>query len=427
MPPPYQIPDSVPKRYNTRLVFKEHPGVAPALDQPWQNALARRGLAGFFLSGLLLAFLGAILPAWGYHIRENFLTVGNFFLSMNLGLMASAGVGHYGLARKSTPVMLVTACGIACGSLLGLALLPPGLADWWRLLGIFALGLGAGLLHRGVFRAISELYRRDPAATIYQAGIFFGAGSVVVSLLVAGTYYVYTVASILVWIALIPGLFLGMYAKMLKSAPPEPPPTVLGTTSWRETLAGLKSPAAVLLALLLFFQFGNEWSLAGWLPLLLTKRVGVSPASALLMLTLYWLALVVGRIVAAAWLPRMSHGKLLGASVLAALLGCLVLAATNNRFGAVSGILLVGGGFASVYPLAVERIGGRFPSYHPGFFNGIFSFAVTGGLLAPWSLGFFVEQWGAGAVIAIPLLGTLMVFVLLVLLWAEAKLAAQLT
>ncbi len=194
---------------------------------------------------------------------------------------------------------------------------------------------------------------------------------------------------------------------------------------WRDTLNGLKSPVAVLLALLLFFQFGNEWSLAGWLPLLLTKRVGVSPASSLLLLTLFWLALAVGRIVAAALLARVPHGKLLGASVLAALFGCLVLAATDNRFGAVSGILLTGAGFASVYPLAVERIGGRFPAYHPGFFNGIFSFAITGGLLAPWSLGFFVERWGAGAVIAVPLLGTLMVSLLVVLLWAEAKWAPQ--
>ncbi len=387
--------------------------------------MARKGLAGFFLSGLLLAFLGAILPAWGYHVREDFITVGNFFLSMNLGLIASAAVAHYALRGRSTPVMLVTACGIACLSLLALALLPPGLADWWRMLGIMGIGVGAGLLHRGVFFAISELYRRDPAATIYLAGIFFGAGSVVVSLLVAGTYYVYTVSSILVWIALIPGFFLGMYAKMLKGAPEGLPEGAEKMMIWRDTLNGLKSPVAVLLALLLFFQFGNEWSLAGWLPLLLTKRVGVSPASSLLLLTLFWLALAVGRIVAAALLARVPHGKLLGASVLAALFGCLVLAATDNRFGAVSGILLTGAGFASVYPLAVERIGGRFPAYHPGFFNGIFSFAITGGLLAPWSLGFFVERWGAGAVIAVPLLGTLMVSLLIVLLWAEAKWAPQ--
>jgi fucose permease len=98
-----------------------------------------------------------------------------------------------------------------------------------------------------------------------------------------------------------------------------------------------------------------------------------------------------------------------------------MLLATNNMFGAVTGVLLVGGGFASVYPLVVGKIGSRFPYYHPGFFNGIFSFALTGGLLAPWSLGYFTDRWGIGVAMLLPLLGTVMVFMLLVLIWAEAK------
>jgi fucose permease len=72
----------------------------------------------------------------------------------------------------------------------------------------------------------------------------------------------------------------------------------------------------------------------------------------------------------------------------------------------------------------VERIGNRFPDYHPGFYNGVFSFALLGGLLAPGMLGFFADTWGIGSVMFIPLLGTVMVFLLVVLLWAEAKLLA---
>ena len=82
-------------------------------------------------------------------------------------------------------------------------------------------------------------------------------------------------------------------------------------------------------------------------------------------------------------LPRVRHGRLLMGSVLAALFGCLILFFTNNGFGAATGALFVGAGFASIYPLVAEAIGRRFPYYHPGFFNGIFSFALVGGLLAP--------------------------------------------
>jgi hypothetical protein len=387
-----------------------------------QRSLARRGLAGFFLSGLLVALPGAILPAWGYHVREDHLTVGNFFLSMNGGLLLSVLVGRKLLKGMDTAELLALASGTASLSLLALALLPPGVWDGWRMVGILGVGLGAGLLHRGVFQAISPLYERDGTATMYLGGTLFGAGCVAISVLVAGTFYVYTVESILIWIAIIPAYFCGVY--LTARGEGARGRGAWREASWRETVTSLRSPVAVILALLLFFQFGNEWSVAGWLPLLLTKRVGVSPASSLVMLALYWLALLIGRVAVLAILGRVGHGKLLGGSVLAALFGCAILAATDNRFGAVTGILLVGAGFASVYPLAAERIRGRFPSYHPGFFNGIFSFAVSGGLLAPWSLGFFVELWGVGAVIAVPLLGTMMVAFLLMVLWAEAKMAA---
>ncbi|HEV8041610.1 MAG TPA: hypothetical protein VGP62_22225, partial [Bryobacteraceae bacterium] len=143
----------------------------------------------------------------------------------------------------------------------------------------------------------------------------------------------------------------------------------------------------------------------------------------LLLLALYWAALLVGRILSQLLLKRMSHGLLLIGSIVSALLGTLVLSSTNNLFGAVMGILFVGGGFASVYPLVVEKIGHRFPYYHPGFYNGIFSFAITGGFIAPWSLGYFAQNWGIQAVMVLPLLGTCMVFALVLLIMLEAKLS----
>ena len=91
----------------------------------------------------------------------------------------------------------------------------------------------------------------------------------------------------------------------------------------------------------------------------------------------------------------------------------MILLSTDNRFGAVSGILLLGGAFAPIYPLVVEKIGHRFPYFHPGFYNGIFSFAIAGGLLAPATLGYFASQWGVSVVMGLPLAGSAVVFVLL--------------
>ena len=112
-----------------------------------------------------------------------------------------------------------------------------------------------------------------------------------------------------------------------------------------------------------------------------------------------------------------------GGSILSALLGTIVLAYTNNRFGAVMGVLFVGAGYAPVYPLIVQKIGHRFPEYRAGVSNGLFSLAMLGGLLAPWSLSFFASAWGIQAVMILPMAGSCMVFVLTLLILLEAKLS----
>jgi FHS family glucose/mannose:H+ symporter-like MFS transporter len=215
----------------------------------------------------------------------------------------------------------------------------------------------------------------------------------------------------------IPAAFGWFYFKTSFSPQPVPhhPPA-------RAIFSELRTPAAVLLALLLFFQLGNEWALAGWLALFLTQRLGISPATSLMMLALYWLALLVGRVAAQWILPKVRHGRLLLMSAAGSILGCMILLATDNQFGAVTGILLLGAAFAPIYPLVVEKIGHRFPYFHPGFYNGIFSCALAGGLLAPSTLGYWASQWGVRTVVGLPLAGTAVVFVLLLLIGLEARL-----
>ena len=364
-----------------------------------------------------MAFLGAILPAWGYHLSSKFLIVGNLFLSLNLGMLASIKLAHVLLARRGVRFVLILASSLAATGFFYLAIVPSTASPWWRMGGLALLGLSSGLMSNAVFHAISPLYARDRAATLNLAGAFFGLGCLLSVVLVAGTFYVYTVPSILVLLALIPAFFAGIFAKsgFDPIALPHQP-------SLRETIRDFRSPGALLFSLLLFIQCGNEWSIAGWLPLFLAQRLGASPASALKVLSAYWLALLLGRIAMQAVLPRVRHGKLLVASGLAALFGCAILFYTKNLFGAVSGVLFVGGGFAAIYPVVVEMIGDRFPYYHPGFFNGIFSLASTGGLLAPWTMGIYAQLWGIRVVILLPMLGACAVFLLAVLIWIYARL-----
>jgi fucose permease len=392
----------------------ENSAVRPAISLD----TSRIAISGFVLSGLLLSFVGAILPSWGYHVRSDFTTVGAYFLSVNVGLVVSLWLAQMVLPRGGIRFQLLLACGIAAASFLGLALSPPPFPAEWRVLGLFGLGLGAGLLDAAILESIAPLYARDRARAVNLAGALFGCGCLLTALLVAGTYYVYTVASILIFFALIPGLYAGIYLRAKFS-----PVAIAQRPGIRQVMNDFRTPGAVLFALLLFFQFGNEWSIAGWLPLFLIRRLGISPETSLFMLALFWAALLVGRLVAQPIRNHVAQGRLLMGSLLSAWLGCIILASTTNRFGAVMGILFVGGGFAFIYPLVIEKIAHRFPYYHPGFYNGIVSLAFSGGMLAPWSLGYFADGWGIQAIMILPVVGTLIVFMLLLVILLEAKLS----
>ncbi|MGD0868418.1 MAG: MFS transporter [Bryobacteraceae bacterium] len=380
-----------------------------------------KALAGFLLSGFLLALLGAILPAWGYHRDPpDFVAVGNYFLSLAVGIVAAAALARPIIVRRGLTFLLIFSCALSCVDLAYLAVVSPLLSSWWRVGGLLTLGIGAGLLNMALFYAISRSYQTDAARTVNQGGIWYGLGCLSATLLVGGTFYAYDVPTILIFMAVVPGLFAGLYYKSsYKAPPPGTHPTL------RQAFQDFRSIGAILFALLLFFQFGNEWSIAGWLPLFLIRRVGLSPKAALFDLALYWAFLMGGRLGAVQILHRVSHARLLLASVSGALFGCLILYFTDNGFGAATGAMFVGGGYASIYPLVAEAIGRRFPYYHPGFFNGIFSVALVGGLLAPATLGYAASALGVGVVVGIPLVGTCLVMILIPLIWLEAKVTGR--
>ncbi len=365
---------------------------------------------------MLFSFFGSILPSWGHHLRADYQTIGALFFSASLGIIVSMWASMWLLERKGTGLALVTSCALASASLLYLAAVSPPSPSWTRMIGFLLVGVSGGVLHAAIFQAISPIYQHSPAATVNLGGTLFGLGCMVVSLLISGAFYLYTVPATLILLAVVPALFAVLYSRIrYKPAPKHHTRLLAGL------ITDVRSPTAVLFALLLFFQFGNEWAIAGWLPLFLVQRLGISPVKSLLLLTVYWAALITGRIVAQVLMPHIRHTLLLVGSMLLAMLGCLILALTDIPFGAMIGTICTGLGFASIYPLILEKIGDRFPHYHPGLYNGIFSLALTGAFLAPCILGYVAAWAGVQIVMLLPLFGSVMVLLVFTALWLQTR------
>jgi len=216
------------------------------------------------------------------------------------------------MARRGLAFLLVFACALSCvlclpgaGVAAGFARVAHGRAA--------ALGIGAGLLNMALFHAISPSFQSDAAGTATMGGAWYGLGCltatllVAVTLLMAGTSYVPASWHLWPWFPrflrdLRQKLLYGPFGK--RSAH-----TAAGAEGFPQPRRRDVRGAAVL-------SVRQRMSIAGWLPIFLIRRVGLSPEAALIILALYWLFLLTGRVGSVAILPRVRHGHLLLGSVL---------------------------------------------------------------------------------------------------------------
>lgn len=380
---------------------------------------ARKAALGFLLAGLLMGVTGSLTVAWRYQLDRDPRTISLHFLAFNAALLLCGFLSQAVLKRVSVKAVSSISCAIASLGFLELAMAAPPAETGWRVLGLALVGGSAGSLLTALLHFVRPYYLTRAASTINFCSLMFGLGCLIVTLTVGGTYLLLQVRWETVLLAAIAAAFCLPLATdpSMGRATDESKERPLRAGVLKE----LRSPVAILFSLLLFFQFGNEWALASWLPLFLIHRLGLSPQSALFVLALYFLALITGRMMAQLMLLYTGHAKLLFASTLAAMLGYLLLSLTQSVVGAALATVVTGLAFAPTYALVAEKIGHRF-DYEPGFFNGIFSLAVTGGMLMPCALGFIGYYLGMEYVLLIPGFGSAAVLVLVLLITLEAKL-----
>jgi hypothetical protein len=325
----------------------------------------------------------------------------------------------------ATARILSYSCFTAAGALILLAFAAPPAPFAIGLTALLLAGAAAGALNAGLLQVIGPAWQANPAAIALTGGIWFAAGSAVASVLLAWCFEGANGPHLVAMLALVPAL-AGISILRRKGGGPPAASTGFEAAPTRPPGAGnMRSVLAILFGLLLFFQFANEWSIAGWLPIFLIDRLGISPRAAVDLLALYWLSLAAGRLGATRLLPHVRPGVLLAASSFCALFGCAALLAANTRFGAIIAILLAGMGFSAIYPLASEKISTRFSFYHPGYFNGIFTFALPAALLAPFALGYAAAATGLRIVPVAAMFGSCAVLVLLLIIWLGRKVSGE--
>jgi fucose permease len=151
--------------------------------------------------------------------------------------------------------------------------------------------------------------------------------------------------------------------------------------------------ALAFFAAFLFLYVGVETVVGGWITTYAHRFSGMTLARASLMVSLYWMALLVGRWVGSAALQRVAERTVLLPSLGLALAAVAILIAPHPTGFVLAAVAIAGAGFGPVFPIGVSRMLGRVQDHrNTGW---VFAICASGGAVLPWLTGLVSTRSGS--------------------------------
>ena len=155
-------------------------------------------------------------------------------------------------------------------------------------------------------------------------------------------------------------------------------PTTLGNC-----IRALGNPFILMMFLAIFFYCGAEASMFNRIPSILSENTNVTPAMGNIVLII---SLFVGRFLGGVILQKMSAKKFLGITVAVSILGNVLLFLPYNAFTTWLSFILIGIGFANIFPLIFSICVDHKPEMSNEI-SGLMTTAIVGAAIVPLLTG----------------------------------------
>lgn len=351
---------------------------------------ALTGLAhgGIFIFGIVMALVGAIVPALTQRVPMTLGQIGTLFLVMNFGMLVASLVISLVVDRGGLKIPLAAGAALVAGGLVIIA----AAGSYAPLVGAVAcLGLGGGALNAGTNTLVADLHDdvNEKGAALNLLGVFFGFGALVMPFGVGALTARFGVPPLLVSGAVL-CLGVAFFAVPLYFPPPKQ------HQGWPllNMPRFLQMPMVRVLALLLFFESGNEFLLGGYISTFLTRELNAPLAQASYWLAGFWGAIMAGRFVLSRALLRVSADRIVLAGALMSVAGSFIIGTASTPPVAGFGVLLTGLALAGIFPSVLGFAGARFSGHSGTVFGILFTIALCGGMTIPWAAGLLAEARG---------------------------------
>ncbi len=352
------------------------------------------------------------MPAMRTRLQIDLSQQGNLFLLLYLGIFISSLVVGPLIDHVGNKTNLFVSCVLVSAAMIWFALAHSFAS---AALAAVLLGLGGGGLNTCTNVLVSDVYGDERGPMLNLLGIFFGIGAICVPLLAASIEGHFTIPQLFLFCAVLAAVCALSYAPLSF-----PSPKASQAFSLREVIGVAKFEGVLLLGLILFLESGNEACIGGWTSTFV-NTIGYSARTATLVLASYWAALMVSRIVAARVLQRIGKSQLVLIIALMSLLGCAVLLATRSLILLFAGTALIGLSYGPIFPTTLAIAGDRYSERAGTVFGLLFSIALMGGMLLPWTVGQVSQRLSVRAGMIVPSIGAVGIILLSAIVFARER------
>lgn len=350
---------------------------------------------GMLAFGIVLTTLGAVLPSIIERFGLDKPQAGALFLFMTLGIVAASLVFGPMVDRYGYKEILLAATALILAGLEGIAFAPTlGLLR----VAIVMIGFGGGIVNGGTNALVADISSGERGANLNLLGVFFGVGAVGVPFVLATLTGRFSESALIAGVGALVVVPFAVIAASRFPTPKQPQGFPIAAAGGL-----LRDPLLLLMGVMLFLESGIELTVGGWISTFVKEVLDVEAGKALILLSLYWLGMMLTRIALGRILRRASHIGVLYVCLAIALAGAALLLTTHIVAVAAAGVFLLGVGFAAMFPTVLGFIGDRYATLSGTAFSLAIAIALVGGMLLPYVAGILGGRYGMrGSFLIVP-------------------------
>jgi len=346
----------------------------------------------YLMIGIGQLVLGTVMEPMVQDYRVGYSDGGQLVMYQFLGGMAGVLAVPWLIRTLGLKRLILAAMGLVAVAETGFFLQPA-----WSILSVLAplAGVGLGITEAAVASFIISAAAQHANKAMSRTEVFFGLGALLIpfagSLLIsAGRWELsFLVVAIAAVIAIAAWLLLWQKTWDAQATPPS-------VDEIRRRKSRMGGPARLTLAVCFAFFFlyvGIEMSFVHFLPSMMVQNNGIEESTAALSISLFWLAMAIGRVIAGPLADRFGGSTYLLAMCASNAVILLLMVRLDSVFATFTLAFLAGLAMSGIFSIALVFATRAIPDMTENTTSVLLAAGGAGGALLSKMVGWFLDRF----------------------------------